>query len=173
MRLYLYIISLVVLGLLISECASAVSRAKYCGVLWGGEEKIVQLAETIAKEKEVDSVVVMAIIEVESNWNSQAKSSAGAVGLMQLMSGAVIDAEKYCGLSPARRNLYDPAVNILLGTCYLARLQESTSNLVETLAIYNGGYRQLSNLRSGKKVATETTNYVMQVLWRMAQCGNY
>lgn len=47
--------------------------------------KYVDLVNTYAKEYNVDPLLVMSVIKVESNFDPSVKSKAGALGLMQLM----------------------------------------------------------------------------------------
>lgn len=62
---------------------------------------------------------ILAIIEVESDFQKDAVSLAGAKGLMQLMEGTANQMSKAYGLSPDRD---DPYNNIQLGTCLLRHL---------------------------------------------------
>lgn len=90
---------------------------------------------------DVDPYLVAAVIKTESKFKSNAKSSHGAVGLMQLMpetavwiAGQLEDMQ----FSPSR--LQEPLCNIRYGTWYLGSLQaEFRGNEVLTLAAYNAG----------------------------------
>lgn len=90
----------------------------------------------------VDVHLIAAIIRCESGWNDTAQSSAGAVGLMQLMPDTarnvsemgVIDTNRF---SP--NNLTDPATNIEYGTALLSYLQSELSTTDEVIAAYNAG----------------------------------
>lgn len=95
-----------------------------------------------ARRHHINPYLIAAVIDSESDWNAAAGSSAGAVGLMQLMpatardmatSGAV-DASVY----PLER-LTDPAVNIEYGTAYLRYLVSRYHEVEVALAAYNAG----------------------------------
>ena len=94
-----------------------------------------------AKENRLDPVMVAALIRQESNFNPEATSPVGARGLMQLMPsvGASIASAK--GIRPWNDSLlYDPRINIRLGTSHLTGLvQKYPGDLVKVLAAYNAG----------------------------------
>ena len=93
-----------------------------------------------SKENGLDPVLVAALIRQESNFNPQATSPAGARGLMQLMPdvGKGLAASKGIGpWDPVM--LYDPAINIKLGTAHLTGLVRKYPEVVKVLAAYNAG----------------------------------
>lgn len=120
-----------------------------------------------------DSALVLAVIAAESAFNPAARSPANAVGLMQVTDLARQDAELYCKLAPVSMVLlYDPAVNITYGTCYLRQALAHTGSEQGALHMYHGGYRQWENWRAGRPVHPDTTVYVNRVLTLKATyCG--
>lgn len=88
----------------------------------------------------VDRALVWAFMRQESAFNPKARSVVGAMGLMQLMPvTARIVANKWVP-EQAGANPYDPATNVALGQAYIVSLLSDTdSNLVRTVAGYNGG----------------------------------
>jgi soluble lytic murein transglycosylase len=140
-----------------------------------------------ARDNQLDAGQVFAVIRQESAFNSDARSSAGAMGLMQLMPGT--------GKLTAQRNripwsgseaLLDVDKNIQLGTRYLRQVMERFSgNPVLATASYNAGPHRVEHWlpETGSEPAaiwiagipfTETRNYVQRVLtyaaiydWRM------
>jgi len=100
-----------------------------------------ELIFTQAQERDLDPYLVAAVIFVESKFDPSAKSDSGALGLMQIMPTTGKWAAEKIGLEDFREEyLYDPQVNVTIGTWYLANLREEFgNNLVIMLAAYNGG----------------------------------
>lgn len=100
----------------------------------------------IAKSRNVDPVLVLAIIEVESNYNVRAKGKYGEVGLLQL----------HPKFFPNAR--YDIDHNLQLGIGYIAKLKQHCSSRDHSLYFvrYNVGpnktVKNLFKTRYAKKV---------------------
>jgi soluble lytic murein transglycosylase len=102
----------------------------------------------LVKEKSahytLDPYLVVALIREESGFGERVVSSAGAVGLMQLLPKTVDQMVKASGESRGFPNLDSPAANIGLGTRYLAKmLEEFKGNWAMALAAYNAGPHQV------------------------------
>jgi soluble lytic murein transglycosylase len=93
-------------------------------------------SEEILKETDkVDPVLVFALVRQESAFDAQARSSADARGLMQLLPST---AKRW--LPNPRKDLYSPSQNILAGVSYLETLLQKYGGTVEhVLAAYNAG----------------------------------
>jgi len=112
----------------------------------------------------IDSSVISAVIKAESNFNSNVVSSAGAMGLMQLMPQTA----QYLGVD----NPFDPAQNIFGGTSYLKQmLNRFGGDLKIALAAYNAGPGTVSKLwitnlddpEQYAKLPKETQNYIKKI----------
>jgi soluble lytic murein transglycosylase len=140
------------------------------------------LIDAAAAKHGVDAKLIGAVIRTESSGNPRAVSSSGAVGLMQLMPATaqeMADDLKMGAIS--RDRLLDPALNIELGTCYLAKLQKVFNNdLCLVLAAYNAGPTQVRkwqaenpSLDSAGLVEhaafPETRDYVRKVTMRIGR----
>lgn len=91
-----------------------------------------------ARRQRIDPYLVLALIRQESRFEKQAISSAGALGLMQLMPRTARYVARNRRLSVER--ITDPDLNIRLGVRYLARLlRRFNGSLEKTVAAYNGG----------------------------------
>jgi soluble lytic murein transglycosylase len=135
----------------------------------------------------IDPAWAYAIIRAESAWQTDAHSGAGAYGLMQLLPVTAAEVAHKNGLPYGNaQDLYDPAINIPLGTRYLAAMaMRYDGNPWLASAAYNAGpdpVRRWVGARSALEpdvfIATipykETREYVTRVLsfetvydWRM------
>lgn len=107
-----------------------------------------------------------AMAYVESRFNSNAVSGAGAVGFLQLTSVGAQDAAAECSLPcPVLSSLKDRRRNILYSSCLLKKyLREAGGNWKLALILYNGGYVQLYRHSEGLDLTLETEEYVRNVL---------
>lgn len=116
---------------------------------------------TIVHEKaalyNLDPSLIKAVITTESNWNSRAISSKGAMGLMQLMPTTATDMRVH--------NPFDPEQNIEGGARYLKYLLERFhGDLTLALAAYNAGPTRVEKCGYTIPPINETQNYVRKVL---------
>lgn len=100
---------------------------------------------------------IHAVMEVESAGNPRAVSTAGAIGLMQIMPGtwAELRAAHRLGDDP-----FDPRDNILAGAAYLRQMYDRFGS-PGFLAAYNAGpARYQEHLDTGRALPLETRNYL-------------
>ena len=93
-----------------------------------------------AEAQGLDRALVAALIRQESSFNPRATSRAGARGLMQLMPGVgagIAKSLRYPLWDPVL--LYQPDVNLQLGTVHLAGLLRKGQPIERSLAAYNAG----------------------------------
>ena len=129
-----------------------------------------------AKRVGLDTPLVMSLIRQESAFKATARSSADARGLMQLLPSTARETAPSAGVTRAQAgNLYDPEINIRLGTTYFAAMLKRHGRQEFALAAYNAGGSRVSrwvNEFVGDDIAgfveqipfTETRNYVKVVL---------
>lgn len=94
-----------------------------------------------AEMYDIDPLWIYAIIKVESNFNKDAKSNSGAKGLMQLIDSTATEMSKKLEIENFESDmLYDPEINIMLGTMYFDELlTKYNQNYYLAIAAYNGG----------------------------------
>lgn len=130
-----------------------------------------------ASDQGLEPAMVLAMIRQESAFKIDAASPRGARGLMQLMPATGRRVARSVGVPFKRRSeLFDPALNVKLGTAYFRRLLDRTQgNHVLALGAYNAGPQKVRAWRpqSGSVPAdvwieniayTETREYVKRVL---------
>ena len=125
--------------------ALVVSVRDYLGVRL--VENHAQLLCRAAEESSVDVALLGGIMYMESRGRPGQRSSAGALGLMQLVPAAAGDAARRLGLSePTEEQLLgDNELNVRLGAAHLAWLLEHRGqwNLEQVLVSYNAGRSRL------------------------------
>jgi soluble lytic murein transglycosylase-like protein len=128
--------------------------------------EIDRLVKVSAADYGVDPALIEAIIASESAFDSQATSSAGARGLMQLMPQTAAA----LGVTDS----YDAAQNVAAGTRYLRSLLDRFGNVELAVAAYNAGPDAVRRF-GGIPPYEETRSYVRNVLAsyaRRSQVGN-
>jgi soluble lytic murein transglycosylase-like protein len=95
----------------------------------------------------LDPMLVLAVIETESCFESTAVSVSGARGIMQILPfvGAAVAQEKGMKMWTGGKSLDDPVVNIKLGVSYLKSLKEKFGDLRLALAAYRWGPAEIAN----------------------------
>jgi soluble lytic murein transglycosylase len=94
----------------------------------------------IASEMKLDPTLIYAIARQESAFAEEARSPAGARGLMQLMPATAAQTAKRQGLPHSLKDLYNPEHNIMLGSSYFQTLlQRFNNNRILAAAAYNAG----------------------------------
>lgn len=126
-------------------------------------------------EFNLDPFLVLSIIKVESNFNENAISSKNARGLMQIGETTAKWAAEELKIEDFRiEDLFDPEINILIGTWYMNNLLNQFGNTEVALAAYNAGSGNVTNWLNNNDYSfdsttlyripfDETENYVRKV----------
>ncbi|KAB2756645.1 lytic transglycosylase domain-containing protein [Brucella anthropi] len=104
---------------------------------------------------------IRAVLRAESAGDVRAISSAGAMGLMQVMpeTWAMLRIRHGFGRDP-----YDPRQNILAGTAYLREMWDRYGNVAAMLAAYNAGPARYDEfLAAGRALPAETRAYIAAI----------
>lgn len=101
---------------------------------------LIEIVDRAARRFEVDPLMVLAIIEVESRFDPNAVSPRGAVGLMQLREETAFDLARALGMTLGPEDsLLSPELNVTLGTFYLRRLVDRFGSFDAALSAYHAG----------------------------------
>lgn len=135
-----------------------------------------EYVEKYSAKYNVPEEIVWAVIKTESDFESSAISSKGAVGLMQMvpdtfkwLSSDILHDYHDVGM------LYHPETNIKYGTYYLSRLYNQFGDWDTAIAAYNGGEGNVSKWMGDDGKLTineipleyiETSSYVIKVNFR-------
>jgi soluble lytic murein transglycosylase len=119
-----------------------------------------------ARNYNLDPALLAAVIYQESKFRADARSSSGAIGLMQLLPETAKGIAVHTGGSKFRVNdLSDPEINVRYGSWYLRHLLLKYGDEETALAAYNAGQRNVDSWRArgvGIQFA-ETRHYVKHV----------
>lgn len=126
-----------------------------------------QLVRANARNRDLDPALVAAVIYAESRFDPNAQSSAGAVGLMQLLpETADYIARRTGGRDFVLADLRDPEINVRYGTWFLAYLRDRyDGNMSTALAAYHAGPGSVDEWRRRGQgvVFPETRIYIDEV----------
>lgn len=137
------------------------------------------LVNRYSQEFDVDPALVLSVIRAESSFRSEAVSRAGARGLMQLMKPTAYWLAPQIGIYDFYHDmLFDPAVNIRLGTYYLSMQLDRFTYTEVALAAYNAGSGNVRSWLENSDYSSdgvtlkyipfsETRNYVNRVIGNM------
>jgi hypothetical protein len=114
------------------------------------------LIEEASRRFGVPAHWIRAVMTVESAGDAQARSSKGAMGLMQIMPETWADLRIHQRLG---NNPYDPRDNILAGAAYLHELHDRYGS-PGFLAAYNAGPGRYEQYLGGRPLPAETRAYV-------------
>ena len=140
-------------------------------------KKYSEYVSKYSKEYGIPEHIIYAVIKVESNFDPKARSSAGAMGLMQMMPETFLwlTGGQHLGENLPADALYDPEVSIKYGAYYLRYLYRKFDyNWDNAFAAYNAGEGNVKTWLSSdeysdgegglKKIPfPETKNYVKKV----------
>jgi soluble lytic murein transglycosylase len=127
-----------------------------------------------SRQWDMDEALVYAIIRQESRFNPEARSRAGAAGLMQLMPSTARWVARQIPIQPFSASMLTrPELNINMGTYYFRRVLTDLAHPILATAAYNAGPARARRWRDEKPLEgaiytetipfNETRDYVKQV----------
>ena len=117
------------------------------------------LAEAVTKESGSISIpMILAVVEIESRYDSKGKSKKKCQGLMQLSPGTAKTMSKRLGKD--KYDIFDIRTNVMLGVFYLSALLEENDTIGKALTVYNRGWSKF--VAHGKKIS----GYALAVIHR-------
>ncbi len=130
------------------------------------ESEIEEVAAAVVRESlryGFDPNLVLALIHIESRGDVFALSSAGAMGLMQIMpaTGEELAAD-FEILWTGPQMLFHPVLNVQMGIAYLRQLESRYGNLATALAAYNWGPGRIdARIRRGSALPARYSRLVL------------
>jgi soluble lytic murein transglycosylase len=113
--------------------AAVAERVRYPRAFW-------DMFDEAARKHSLDPYLVLALARQESLFNPRATSVSNARGLMQLMPATARKVARETGIGASALDLYDPELNVALGTAYLRNLFAMFhGDEFKAVAAYNGG----------------------------------
>ena len=113
-----------------------------------------------SEELDIDPMLVFAVIKTESNFEEKIVSKSGAVGLMQLMEETAKEQAEKLNIEYTKDILYDPEINIKLGTNYFSSLLKSfENNYILAFAAYNAGIGNVQKWISNGRIKNDGSDF--------------
>ncbi len=138
--------------------ASSYSLLRSALINRGSDARVVDESINQSLQKGMDPLMTLAIGSQESGLHNRATSGVGARGAMQLMPGTE------CGLGVCNAAaLYNPTINVGLGTTYFQSMLSKFGRVDLALAAYNAGPGAVQKY-GGVPPYRETQGYVQNVL---------
>jgi soluble lytic murein transglycosylase len=132
--------------------------------------RVVEALTEAERTHRIDAILLLAVIEQESGYRIRARSPRGARGLMQVRPATARQTASRIGIQWGGPDvLYDPVVNIRIGTAYLAELKQQFGRWDLTLAAYHQGPRRVRRLRA--RGLTPPSAYSRRVMERYEDLG--
>lgn len=130
-----------------------------------------EMIKANAEKEGLSPALIAAQIKAESNFDKNAESHKGAMGLMQILPATADWCAKQMGKNEySEQMLKNAKMNIEIGTWYLSYLLNKTGNISWALAAYNGGIANVEAWRTDGIESIdavpfpETVSYVKKVL---------
>ncbi len=139
------------------------------GLKHDNKKHLVELIYRESQKQNLDPQLIVALIKIESEFKPEALSKAMARGLMQVRFATAQEVAREIGLKLKKsKHLYEPYINIKIGTHYLAKMLKRFDNLELALTAYNMGPTKLKRrMVSKRKFSKRYSRRVLKVYDRI------
>lgn len=151
-----------------------IMSAYFCVIVLMYPKKFDQSINNVCEKFEISKPLFYALVNTESSFDVNAKSSAGAVGLTQILPST---AQYICvknNINFSNFDLYNPDDNLYLGAMYLRYLFNRFNSTYTALAAYNAGETVVSSWLKNENYSydqidlynipyKETNNYINKI----------
>lgn len=142
----------------------------YRGISPIERRKIAKTIMAVSEEYSLQPELILAVIKTESAFKPYAVSNKGACGLMQVLPSTAEEiAEELRIKLKNNDHLFDPTLNIILGSYYLGTLADQFGDFEVALTAYNMGPGRVMNLEKAnypysKEYANEVLKNYQQIM---------
>ena len=133
--------SLIIISIFICVVVAVISI-----VIFLFPRKYLNIINVYAEKYSLSKSMIASVINIESGYDKDCVSNAGAIGLMQLLPSTAFDCANRLDMVITEKDLYNPEININLGCYYLSYLLDMfDGNLENSLSAYNWGLGNVKN----------------------------
>lgn len=123
----------------------------------------VALAKKAGSTYRIEPALILAMMRIESDFNPEAESKAGAKGLMQIMPPTAMWLAKQ--MNWGQHDATDPVFSAYAGAYYLRHLTDKLGNMQRALAAYNAGVSRVQHWLDQRGALPESVDaYVRRIL---------
>jgi soluble lytic murein transglycosylase len=118
----------------------------YSGISPIERKKIAKTILAVSEEYSLQPELILAVIKTESSFKPYVISDKGACGLMQLLPSTAEEVAEELRITLEKEHIFDPIINIILGSYYLNKLTNQFGDFELALTAYNMGPGRVMNL---------------------------
>lgn len=128
------------------------TKIKNIASYYGQDYELIKYIYDVSGNYDIDPLLFVSLIQIESSFISNARSDTGAIGYCQITRVAIEDLN-------VELNRFSPKENILIGVMFLDKLIKRYENITNALVHYNAGtVDEAKGLRYAKRILREYEN---------------
>jgi len=141
----------------------------YRGISLIERKKIAKTILAVSEKYSLQPELILAVIKTESAFRTYAISNKGACGLMQVLPSTADEIAEELRIELKNDKLFEPTINIILGSYYLNKLADQFGDFETALTAYNMGPGRVMNLEEAnysysKEYANEVLKNYNQIM---------